>query len=41
VVGVGLLVAVVVVPEVVLIPLHIRRSRRLADQARARRAGAG
>jgi membrane protein YdbS with pleckstrin-like domain len=38
-VGIAVLVAFYVLPEFVLIPLRIRRSRRAADAARARRQG--
>jgi hypothetical protein len=38
-VGVAVLIAVVVVPEFVVIPLRIRRARRSAEHSRARRRG--
>jgi hypothetical protein len=37
--GIGVLVAVMVLPEFVLIPLRIRRSRQRGEAARARREG--
>jgi hypothetical protein len=36
---IGVLVAFYILPELVLVPLRIRRSRRAADAARARRTG--
>jgi|NGEPerStandDraft_6_1074524.scaffolds.fasta_scaffold386908_1 hypothetical protein len=36
--GIGVLLAVMILPEFVLIPLRIRRSRRRAEAARADRA---
>ena len=39
-VGIAVLVAFYVLPELVLIPLRIRRSRRAAEVARRRRTGA-
>lgn len=39
VIGIAVLVAVYVLPEFVLLPLRIRRSRRAADAARAHRKG--
>jgi hypothetical protein len=39
VVALALLVAFYILPELVLIPLRIRRSRRAAEAARARRTG--
>ena len=38
-IGIAVLVAVYVLPEFVLLPLRIRRSRRAAEAARARRKG--
>jgi hypothetical protein len=38
-IGVAVLIVCFVLPEFVLIPLHIRRSRRAAERSRARRAG--
>ena len=38
-IGIGVLVAFYILPELVLVPLRIRRSRRAGDAARARRAG--
>jgi hypothetical protein len=35
--GIGVLIAVYILPEFVLIPLQIRRSQRRAAEARARR----
>lgn len=40
-VGVAVLIAFFVLPEFVLIPLRIRRSRRAAERSRARRTGSG
>jgi hypothetical protein len=37
--GVGILVAVMILPEFVLVPLRIRRSRQRAEAARAGRQG--
>ena len=36
-IGIALLVAFYILPELVLVPLRIRRSRRTAEAARARR----
>jgi hypothetical protein len=38
-IGIALLVAFYILPEFVLVPLRIRRSRRAAEAARARRTG--
>ncbi len=38
-IGIALLAVVFVLPELVLLPLRIRRSRRRATEARARRLG--
>jgi hypothetical protein len=37
--GIGVLVAAMILPEFVLIPLRIRRSRQRGEAARARREG--
>jgi hypothetical protein len=37
--GIAVLIAAFVLPEFVLMPIRIRRSRRVADEARARRTG--
>lgn len=40
-IGVAVLIVCFVLPEFVLIPLHIRRSRRAAERSRASRAASG